>query len=100
MNNLLRRIPWVQLLWPTVIIMFVYFYNLNIRAAIREELASYVSRNEFNAWVLAHRQWSDEVLRRIEGNISDAKDSSRENNEMLKQLISRPPPQRQSQQKP
>lgn len=93
MDNL-KRVPWIQLIWPVVLAVIFYAYTANVKATIHDELKGYVSRQEFNAWVEAHKEWHDAVLKRIEGNIADLKETSRQNNEILKTLLQQRPPPR------
>lgn len=87
-------------MWPLFIGVIFYAYTANVRATIHEELKGYVTKAEFHAWVEAHKQWSEEVLKRIDGNLTDMKEVGRQNNEMLKEIMSRPPrPLRPSDQK-
>lgn len=92
MGQLLRKVPWGQLVVTTLLAVLFYAYTLDVKATIHEELRGYVTRAEFDAWVDAHKQWSEAELKRIDGNFTDLKELGRDNNTMLRQLLQRRPP--------
>lgn len=90
--NALKKVPWVQLLWPTLIVVLFYAYTQNVKAAIRDELRNYVTVEQYQAYRDSERRVTDEIMKRIDSRF-DAQDLAiRENNQLLRELLQRRPP--------
>lgn len=84
---------WGHLLVDAVVVIFVFAASAYVREVVSKELKDYVPRHEDKAQWKAHREWSDEVLKGIHGQLGDLRTDSattsamaQENNAMLREL--------------
>lgn len=89
MGEKLKGIPWLQLLWPTIIAVIFYAYTANVKATIHEELKSYVTQYEFDSYRTGHKENLDEVKKSIDKRFDLLEIQGRENNRLLLELMRR-----------
>ncbi len=92
----LKRLPWVQIIWPLAITIVYYAYTAKVQAEIRDQLKGYVTVNEFITYQQSHKEWTEEVIRRIDSSLQDIKQYNIDQNALLKELLSRRPPPNQT----
>lgn len=78
MGDMLKKAPWVQLIWPLLVALVFYAYTANIQAEIRKQLQGYVTKHEFESWKQGHREWSEEVIRRLDEKLTAIERNSNE----------------------
>jgi hypothetical protein len=66
MGEKLKQVPWVNLVWPTLIAVIFYAYTMNVRATIREELRGYLTVVDYEKDRAAHEKWSASELNRLD----------------------------------
>jgi len=66
MGEKLKQVPWVNLVWPTLIAVIFYAYTMNVRATIREELRGYLTVADYEKDRAAHEKWSGSELNRLD----------------------------------
>ena len=89
----MKRFNYWHLLVDGIIVVFVFAASAYVRDVVSQELKAVVTQEEFTEYKSTHNQWSNEVLKNINGklqvldvNTERALDISRENNAMLREL--------------
>ena len=67
--------------------LLMFGLTAHIKNVVDERLEKFISRAEFSAYQLAHREWGSEITRRLEDQIAELKTLATENRKDIQELL-------------
>lgn len=88
MSEFFKRNPWMpHAMFTLSIAVIFYAFTANVKAAIRDELRGYVSKEEFAEYRRNHDARVELIIESIQKDIAMARKIAEENNLLLKAAI-------------